>query len=105
MPSSPSPPHPSSDNNRKISPLVTTTHAFISAFVSNRSSSEILDTYFAPDAEIHEHGPEGARERLPFLAKTFRGRCSSSSSSLPPLKVGEQEEGETLDDYYRLLEQ
>ncbi|KAL8700644.1 MAG: hypothetical protein Q9201_005330, partial [Fulgogasparrea decipioides] len=90
---SPSPHHPSAMH---ISPLIHTTHAFISAFVSGRSPpSEVLDAYFAPDAEIHEHGPEGARSRLPFLAKTFKGRRSLSSG-------GHECEG-TLDDYYRLL--
>ncbi|KAL8749711.1 MAG: hypothetical protein Q9199_007516, partial [Rusavskia elegans] len=102
------------------SPLTLHTHAFISAFIAGSPPAETLSKYFTPTASIHEHGPEWARERLPFLAKTFTGRSSSptsssSSSSLtttdatPTIKTSKDQNnqdsnnGETMDDYYALL--
>ncbi|KAL8917765.1 MAG: hypothetical protein Q9208_007745 [Pyrenodesmia sp. 3 TL-2023] len=81
------PPPPSLPPQAPISPLIHTTHAFLSAFAAGDTPSKTLDKYFAPTASIHEHGPDWARERLPFLARTFSGRSSSStsaSSSNPP---------------------
>ncbi|KAL8774827.1 MAG: hypothetical protein Q9209_000766 [Squamulea sp. 1 TL-2023] len=93
-----------------ISPLITTTRAFILAFIEGSPPSETLSRYFTPTATIHEHGPEWARDRLPFLAKTFSGRSSPSISDGGERKDGEtsddgkaKKDGETMDDYYALL--
>ncbi|KAI4121376.1 MAG: hypothetical protein LQ338_006399 [Usnochroma carphineum] len=89
------------------SPLILTTHAFISAFIAGTPPSETLSTYFHPNACIHEHGPTWARSRLPFLGRTFSGRSpsSSSSSSSPAPANKDGSDDETMDAYYRLLSQ
>ncbi|KAL8980560.1 MAG: hypothetical protein Q9205_004389, partial [Flavoplaca limonia] len=88
-----------SEPSSSPSPLALHTHAFISAFIAGSPPSETLTKYFTPMASIHEHGPEWARKRLPFLAKTFRGRASSSGVS----RLEEVHKGDTMDDYYALL--
>ncbi|KAL9628760.1 MAG: hypothetical protein Q9204_005681, partial [Flavoplaca sp. TL-2023a] len=97
-----------SKSNASPSPLALHTHAFISAFIAGSPPSETLTKYFTPTACIHEHGPEWARKRLPFLAKTFRGRSPPSTTS--PSSVlkdknlaNEAGKGDTMDDYYALL--
>ena len=70
-------------------------YAFCEAFVAGDSPTEILDRHFTTNAQILEHGPSWASARLPFLATTFRGRRSESSSC--PGK------STTCDDYYDLL--
>ena len=48
-------------------------HDFCQALIT-KPPNEILDKYMVSEPKITEHGPEWARERLPFLGKTFEGR-------------------------------
>ncbi|EUC48699.1 hypothetical protein COCMIDRAFT_86471 [Bipolaris oryzae ATCC 44560] len=50
------------------------THSFCSALLSPPPPSDLLSKYFSSTPKITEHGPEWARSRLPFLAKTFSGK-------------------------------
>ncbi|KAH8732724.1 hypothetical protein GQ44DRAFT_600811 [Phaeosphaeriaceae sp. PMI808] len=50
------------------------THAFCYTLLSPPPPSELIATYFTSSPKITEHGPEWARSRLPFLAKTFTGK-------------------------------
>lgn len=76
--------------------LRSTAVSFCNAFASGTSPTEMLDTYFTSDSSITEHGPAWAAERLPFLAKTFKGRRQSSNNPA-------SNDGNTCDDYYDLL--
>lgn len=49
------------------------TSEFCAALLSPPAPSELLSQYFSDNPKITEHGPEWARSRLPFLAKTFTG--------------------------------
>ncbi|KAL8894258.1 MAG: hypothetical protein Q9192_004470 [Flavoplaca navasiana] len=101
--------HPSKPSSSPSpSPLALHTHAFISAFIAGSPPSETLTKYFTPTASIHEHGPDWARKRLPFLAKTFRGRSPPPPSTTCPEDKSLADEagnGDTMDDYYDLLGQ
>jgi hypothetical protein len=60
--------------------LQRTSHAFCSALLSPPSPSELLDKHFTKsNPKITEHGPEWARSRLPFIAKTFEGKDGCES--------------------------
>lgn len=50
------------------------THGFCQALISPPPPKELLARYFSSEPKITEHGPEWSRERLPFLAKTFKGK-------------------------------
>ena len=50
------------------------TSEFCAALISPPPPSELLSQYFSNQPKITEHGPEWARSRLPFLAKTFTGK-------------------------------
>ncbi|KAF2627910.1 hypothetical protein BU25DRAFT_431214 [Macroventuria anomochaeta] len=50
------------------------TSEFCAALISPPPPSELLSQYFSKNPQITEHGPEWARSRLPFLAKTFTGK-------------------------------
>lgn len=50
------------------------TTEFCAALLSPPPLPELLSQYFSDNPKITEHGPEWARERLPFLAKTFTGK-------------------------------
>ncbi|KAL8755176.1 MAG: hypothetical protein Q9184_004870, partial [Pyrenodesmia sp. 2 TL-2023] len=115
-PEMPPPPPPPPPPQPPTSTLIHTTHAFLSAFAAGAPPSETLEKYFAPAASIHEHGPEWARQRLPFLARTFSGRSpaasspsantkhsSSSPNVAAPNEEGSTEEALTMDTYYDLL--
>ncbi|KAL6711922.1 hypothetical protein ACN47E_002965 [Coniothyrium glycines] len=54
--------------------LRSTTHAFCRTLISPPPTSELLARYFGSNPKITEHGPEWARARLPFLAKTFEAK-------------------------------
>jgi hypothetical protein len=61
-----------STKNDKLREVAT---GFCAAFLSPPPPSELLEKYFTSNnPKITEHGPEWARERLPFLAKTFSGK-------------------------------
>ena len=75
-----------------------TAESFCKAFVSGASPTQTLNEYFTSDPSITEHGPLWASERLPFLAKTFRGRRQQDSNH--GLTTSN---GLTCDDYYDLL--
>lgn len=51
-------------------------HGFCHALIDAKPDIEkIITNYFTPsNARITEHGPEWARDRLPFLVKTFSGK-------------------------------
>ncbi|KAH6638343.1 hypothetical protein C7974DRAFT_391387 [Boeremia exigua] len=50
------------------------TSEFCSALIAPPPLPELLSQYFSNNPKITEHGPEWARSRLPFLAKTFTGK-------------------------------
>ena len=84
------------------------TTSFINAFIAKCPPAEILNIYFTPTASITEHGPIWARERLPFLATTFRGRRQKAipdlqEQSRPQRQQQDETQQNTLDDYYALL--
>lgn len=59
---------PNSTTLRKV------TSEFCAALLSPPPLDELLSQYFSANPKITEHGPEWARDRLPFLAKTFTGK-------------------------------
>jgi hypothetical protein len=63
----------SSSSTRSVA-LRKTTHAFCQALIAPPSPKQLLSQYFSASPKITEHGPEWARSRLPFLAKTFAGK-------------------------------
>lgn len=69
-----------------------TAEGFCNAFVAGLSPTEMLDTFFASNCKITEHGPFWAQTRLPFLGTTFCGRRSHGNQNTPS--------GTTCDDYY-----
>lgn len=84
------------DHNKRIADRFrSTAEGFCKAFVAGAPPTETLDKYFTAKPRILEHGPEWARERLPFLGITFEGRR-------PPGKAHE-ESSKTCDDYYDRL--
>ncbi len=50
------------------------TSDFCGSLVVPTAPSVLLAQYFSSSPKITEHGPEWARSRLPFLAKTFTGK-------------------------------
>lgn len=72
-----------------------TAEGFCKSFVAGSSPTEMLDTFFASNPQITEHGPRWAQTRLPFLGTTFRGRRAPSNENTPI--------GTTCDDYYDIL--
>lgn len=72
-----------------------TAEGFCKAFVAGSSPTEMLDTFFASDCKITEHGPLWAQNRLPFLGTTFCGRRSQGNENTSS--------GTTCDDYYDIL--
>ena len=71
--------------------------AFCKAFLKSVPPTEMLDTFFTTNPQIHEHGPSWAISELPFLGITFSGRQTSNSpSSLNSLIP-------TCDDYFSRL--
>jgi hypothetical protein len=54
----------------------TTASSFCQALLDPPSPAELISKYFTSvNPCITEHGPEWARSRLPFLAKTFTGQA------------------------------
>ncbi|MCJ1463299.1 hypothetical protein MMC07_001905 [Pseudocyphellaria aurata] len=72
-----------------------TAEGFCKAFVAGISPTEMLDTFFASNPKITEHGPQWAQARLPFLATTFCGRRTHGNERTST--------GTTCDDYYDIL--
>lgn len=74
------------DQEARRAQLLHRARAFCAAFGSSKppSPQKILDEHFRPEEpssapalpwpRITEHGPEFARDRLPFLGRTFHGR-------------------------------
>ncbi|KAI5357079.1 hypothetical protein Slin15195_G053210 [Septoria linicola] len=61
---------PTTDRTNK---LRTSCHAFCKALETPPPPEEILEKHFISSPKITEHGPEWARSRLPFVAKTYSG--------------------------------
>lgn len=74
-----------------------TAEDFCQAFVAGLSPVEMLDTFFASNPKITEHGPQWAQARLPFLGTTFCGRRPHGNGNENPPS------GTTCDDYYDVL--
>jgi hypothetical protein len=56
--------------------LRATVSSFCQALLDPPPPAELINQYFtAVNPSITEHGPEWARSRLPFLAKTFTGQA------------------------------
>ncbi|GIZ44999.1 hypothetical protein CKM354_000818300 [Cercospora kikuchii] len=57
----------------RASKLKATCHGFAKALEAPPSPEKLCSRFFTSSPKITEHGPEWARERLPFLAKTYSG--------------------------------
>ncbi|KAF2214036.1 hypothetical protein CERZMDRAFT_38463 [Cercospora zeae-maydis SCOH1-5] len=57
----------------RASKLIATSHAFAKALETPLSPEDLLSKFFTSSPKITEHGPAWARNRLPFIAKTYFG--------------------------------
>lgn len=60
--------------SKRSATLRKVTSDFCAALLAPPPLSELLSQYFSAIPKITEHGPDWARSRLPFLAKTFTGK-------------------------------